>query len=198
MTVPTAHLAFDEPIRFVVPMIRAALTGLPSEAGHADVRRADLPEVAVLSDCRHQYGEEGLNQLTAGLPVAAAAGINMKAALLHTEPLALAEQFVASVAIEHAVTDPGRDVLWEYAASIIHVTVSGDLTRRPSVEDVLSEVHDKYGTDGLLDVLLCLAQFTAAVLRDMGSAAMQEHLLGLIDSHLDKFAAYLRTAKIID
>lgn len=89
------------------------------------------------------------------------------------------------------------EVLWEYTASIVMATVSGDLTRHPTIEDVLSEVHDKHGTYGLFDLLVCLAQFIAGVLNDIGSAAMREHLLGLVEDHLDKFTAYLRTATII-
>lgn len=201
MAVPTANLSFDEPIRFVVPMIRAALTAPPDGAdgaGGAGVPRGDMPEVAVLADCRTQFGAEGLNQLTVGLPVAAAAAVNMKAALLKADPLALIEQFAVGMAVENAVhdtgPDAGPDVLWEHAASIVSATVSGDLTRQPAIEDVLSDVNDKHGTHGLFDLLVCLAQFTAGVLGDIGSAALRERVLGLIEGHLDKFTAYLRTA----
>lgn len=192
MTGPTAHLTFDEPMRFVVPMIRAALIERPSEA---DVRWDDLPEVAVLFDCREQFGAAGLREFTVGLSVAAAAAVNMKALLLRVDPVALVMQFTAGVAVDHAVNNPGSDVMWEYAASVVHATISGDLTGHPGIEDVLAEVHRKHGTQGLYELLVRLAQFAAKILRDIGTDAGYERLLQLIGGTVDKFAAYLRTAE---
>lgn len=193
MTGPTTHLTFDEPMRFVVPMIRAALTERPAEA---DVRWDDLPEVAVLFDCREQFGADGLNQLMVGLTVAAGAAVNMKALLLRTDSAALVKQFAAGAAVDHAVNDPGSDVMWEYVASVVHATISSDLTGRPDIEDVLVEVHRKHGTHGLYELLVRLAQFTARVLRDTGRDAGRERLLQLIGGRVDDFfAVHLRTAK---
>jgi hypothetical protein len=185
---------FDEPLQFVVPMIRATLTERPEGE---DVRRRQLPEVAVMADCREQFGEEGLNQLTIGLPVAAAAAVHMRAAALKAQPATLPKQLAADMAIEHAITDPGPDVMWEHVANIVLATILGDPTHRPAVEDVLFEVQRKRGTDGLLDLLICIAQFTAGVVREMGSAAMHEEIMRLVGKHVDAAGSYLRSAKIV-
>ncbi|MGW8455890.1 hypothetical protein ACWGLO_30800 [Streptomyces niveus] len=101
MALPTAGLAFDRPTGYVIPLIRAGMTGGKREGRP----HGEAPEIAVLSDCYRQFDCEGLQRLVMDVACTAAEATTMLAEMSPLNQIEILQEFSA----RHSAGVPCRE-----------------------------------------------------------------------------------------
>ncbi|MCX5075465.1 hypothetical protein OHA84_13360 [Streptomyces sp. NBC_00513] len=165
MALPTAGLAFDRPTGYVIPLIRAGMI-----EGEREVRpRGEAPEIAVLSDCYQQFGHEGLQRLIMDVACTAAEATTMLAEMGPLNQVEILQEFSAQYTVEAAFESPRNGgVVWGYIPAMLRPIFQPET--RPSMDEVLFQIKEKYGFATSMDFIVALANYTGAIVRYMAQS----------------------------
>ncbi|MFJ2769569.1 hypothetical protein [Streptomyces sp. NPDC087300] len=165
MALPSAGLTFERPTGYVIPLIRAGMLG-----GEREGRpRGEAPEVAVLSDCYQQFDYEGLQRLVMDVAGAAAEATTMLAEMSPLNQVQILQEFAAQHTVEAAFeSSRNGGVVWGYIPAMLRPMFQPEV--RPTMDEVLFEIDEKYGFATSMDFIVALANYTGAVIRHMAQA----------------------------
>ncbi|MET8771668.1 MULTISPECIES: hypothetical protein [unclassified Streptomyces] len=162
MALPTAGLTFDRPTGYVMPLIRAGMI----EGEREGRPRGEAPEIAVLADCYQQFDYDGLQRLVMDVACTAAEATTMLAEISPLNQLEILQQFSARHTVEAAFGNTRNGgVVWGYIPAILRPIFQPET--RPTMDEVLFEIDEKYGFATSMDFIVALANYTGAVIRQV-------------------------------
>lgn len=165
MALPTAGLAFDKPTGYAIPLIRAGMIECERQGRH----RGEVPEVAILADCYQQFDHEGLRRLALDIACAAAEATTMIAEMSPLNQVEILQEFSAQHTIEAAFeSSRNGGVVWGYIPAMLRPIFQPET--RPTMDEVLSEIDEKYGFATSMDFIVALANYASAVVRHMAQS----------------------------
>ncbi|MGW3933612.1 hypothetical protein ACWECC_36880 [Streptomyces microflavus] len=165
MAFPTAGLTFTRPTGYVLPLIRAGMI----EGEREGRPRGEAPEIAVLSDCYQQFDHEGLQRLVMDVACTAAEATTMLAEMSPLNQVEILQEFSAQHTVEAAFeSSRNGGVVWGYIPAMLRPFFQPET--RPSMDEVLFEINEKYGFATSMDFIVTLANYTGAVVRHMAQS----------------------------
>ncbi|MFC7829732.1 hypothetical protein [Streptomyces sp. NPDC057375] len=131
--------------------------------------RGEAPEIAVLSDCYRQFNYEGLQRLVMDVACTAAEATTMLAEMSPLNQIEILQEFSARHTVEAAFESPrNRGVVWGYIPAMLRPIFQPKT--RPSMDEVLLEIDEKYGFATSMDFIVALANYTGAIVRHMAQS----------------------------